>query len=178
MTNDIPDPQDSTVNLDEWKWLREVEGLDWDTIDYYRAEAKRSEALIVPIPGQDAFNIYVPEQVPDTSDRANTSPPRELAQPSPAKNTKLNRKQLKSILRGYGLKVVRITEGNFDPDATNNAVAELETLFNQQLKAHLNSLLEQKVLATTYFEGETPVKFECIPAYAIDAAIKELEKTL
>lgn len=49
------------INLDNWKWLRKISGLDTDTFAHYAKLAAKNEALIVPIYGQDAYNIYVPE---------------------------------------------------------------------------------------------------------------------
>lgn len=49
------------INLDEWKWLREVDGNDLDTVAHYQELARKNEALIVAIFNKYAFNIYVPE---------------------------------------------------------------------------------------------------------------------
>ena len=51
------------IDLDKWKWLRKVSGLDQDTINYYRKLASKNEVLMVEMLDEDAFNIYIPEGV-------------------------------------------------------------------------------------------------------------------
>ena len=50
------------VNLDKWRWLREVSGLSTETIADYKELERKNEALVVPIFGKDAFNIDLPEK--------------------------------------------------------------------------------------------------------------------
>lgn len=50
------------INLDEWKWLRKVSGLDTDGMTHYKEQARKNEVLIVAIQGEDAYNIYIPVQ--------------------------------------------------------------------------------------------------------------------
>lgn len=49
------------IDLNKWKWLRKVSGLDQDTINYYRKLASKNEVLMVEMLDEDAFNIYIPE---------------------------------------------------------------------------------------------------------------------
>ena len=55
------------IDLNKWKWLRKVSGLDQDTINYYRKLASKNEVLMFEMLDEDAFNIYIPEGVGTTS---------------------------------------------------------------------------------------------------------------
>jgi len=52
------------INLDEWKWLREVDGNDTEAVEQYTELARKNEALVVEIYGKYAYNIYIPEPTP------------------------------------------------------------------------------------------------------------------
>jgi Fic family protein len=56
------------INLDDWRWLREISGLDTEAHEHYLELARKNEALVVGIIGKDAYNIYIPEVSKDVEE--------------------------------------------------------------------------------------------------------------
>ena len=48
------------VNLNRWKWLREISKLETEMVEQYKRQAQKNEVLMVDVYGRDSYNIYVP----------------------------------------------------------------------------------------------------------------------
>ena len=61
------------INLDDWEWLRELDGNQVHLVEQYKEKARKNEILMVQIYGKDAYNVYVPSKIP--SDERNNQTP-------------------------------------------------------------------------------------------------------
>ena len=52
------------INLDDWSWLRKISGLDTEAVEYYKEQDAHNGALMIRLPNEDAFNIYLPKVAP------------------------------------------------------------------------------------------------------------------
>jgi hypothetical protein len=46
------------IDLNKWKWLREISGNDTEATEYYVELARKNEVFMVKIFNKDAYNIY------------------------------------------------------------------------------------------------------------------------
>jgi hypothetical protein len=62
MSNQPKSTPFEAINLNDWKWLREISGLHTEALKLYQRLAQKNEVLIVKINGRDAYNIYEREK--------------------------------------------------------------------------------------------------------------------
>lgn len=52
------------VDLNKWKWLRKISAADQEAVNHYRKLASINEVMMIKLPYEDSFNIYIAEQQP------------------------------------------------------------------------------------------------------------------